>query len=396
MEEETTVPPTHIAPGVLSWASLLDDETRRQAAATARLPILAGDVALMPDAHLGKGATVGSVLPTQGAIIPAAVGVDVGCGMVAVETTLTAADLPDDLGPLLREIERRIPAGVGQGHTTTDSGRRWLRKRGLPATTLTPQQERTTVEQFGTLGSGNHYLEFGLDTAGQVWLMLHSGSRGIGNQLAQRHIGIARKIAADQRILLPDPDLAWLAEGTKPFDNYIEDLLWAQDYAAANRAAMAERALAALAQVTGRPRTGLDRRTIQCHHNYAARETHGGREIWVTRKGAIRARAGDLGVIPGSMGTSNFIVRGLGNPASYDSSAHGAGRLLSRSAARRQFSGTDLVKAMGDRTWLVDRAHRLVDEHPSAYKPIEQVMADQADLVEVVTEINQVLNFKGT
>jgi len=389
--------PVEVSDQLISWASDLDDSARLQALRTSRLPILAGPVALMPDAHFGIGATVGSVVPTKGAILPAAVGVDIGCGMIAAETNLVSSDLPDDLGRLHGLLRDHIPAGVGRGHEKGEGSEpRALRALGLPpgsATELTARQREKIVSQFGSLGSGNHFVEVCLDERDRVWLVLHSGSRGIGNQLATQHIKAARLVADEEGQVLEDRDLAWLAEGRPEFDAYVADLLWCQRYAAANREQMMEAALAQLRLVVHK---SLSVERINCHHNYATREVHGGEEIWVTRKGAIRAGKGDLGVIPGSMGASSFIVRGTGNPLSYQSCSHGAGRKMSRNEARRRLTAHSLQEAMGSRAWNADLADELVDEHPEAYKDIRQVMVDQADLVEVVHELHQVLNLKGT
>lgn len=377
---------------VLSWDPAMEAGTVAQANRAAQLPFIAGHVALMPDAHVGLGCAVGAVIPTNGAIIPAAVGVDIGCGMIAVETTLSAAELPDDLGGLLSGIARAVPAGVGRSHTGRDTGGAL---DALPRTKLTGKQLDTAAAQMGTLGSGNHFIEICLDPADTVWAVLHSGSRGIGNQLARRHIDIAKGLMREYVITLPDgdSDLAYFVEGTNEFDNYVEDLLWAQDYARMNRETMMDAVLHQLARVAGPLK---ERRRINCHHNYTARERHSGKTIWVTRKGAIRAQEGDYGVIPGSMGTNTYIVRGLGNPDSFNSSAHGAGRRMSRTRAKRELSAETLRKRMGDRTWLADRADRLVDEHPDAYKDVRQVLRFQADLAAVEVELHQVLNYKGT
>ncbi|MEV0595178.1 RtcB family protein [Nonomuraea cavernae] len=383
--------PDQPAPNLLSWASEIDEGAIMQAARTARLPFVSGHVALMPDAHVGIGATVGSVIPTEGAIIPAAVGVDIGCGMVATETTLTAADLPDDLGALMPLVERRIPAGVGKGHADPALDRA-LSDLGRPHTGLTPQQEKKVSTQFGTLGSGNHFVEVCLDERDRVWTVLHSGSRGIGNQLAVKHIADAKKLMRRQAIGLEDPDLAYLVQSTPEFTAYIEDMLWAQRYAMASRARMDRVLSNALFRVVGQ---GARVRTINCHHNFTQREVHGGKELWITRKGAIKADVGDEGVIPGSMGTRSYIVRGRGNADSYNSCSHGAGRRMSRSKAKRELSAASLTEAMGGRTWNSSRAAALVDEHPDAYKPIDQVMADQRDLVEVRHTLSQVFNYKG-
>jgi tRNA-splicing ligase RtcB len=394
--------PERIGPKVLNWASALDDVTREQAIKTASLPFIPSHIALMPDAHLGKGATVGSVIPTQGAIIPAAVGVDIGCGMVAAETSLSAADLPDDLEPLLAGIERSIPAGIGQGHTFGDAGAAWLRKQHdrrdhTPTEAAEGKGLTTACRQFGTLGSGNHFLEVCLDERDVVWVMLHSGSRGVGNRIAQRHIAKAKGLMRQWFVELPDADLAYFVQGTPEFDAYLRDLLWAQDYAAGNRARMVELALEALAAACGHGGgAAIERQRINCHHNYASLEHHHGKDLWITRKGAILARSGDLGIIPGSMGTGSYIVRGLGNPASYHSCSHGAGRAMSRGEARRRFSEDDLLVAMTGKTWLRTKGAALVDEIPASYKDIDQVMADQRDLVEVVHTLRQLVNYKGT
>ena len=388
-----------VAEGVRSWASIIDDATVAQAARTARLPILAGPVALMPDAHLGIGATVGSVIATRGAIIPSAVGVDIGCGMVAAQTVLTADQLPDDLSPLLAKVAARIPAGVGEGHEHTAHGARWLAAHPLPATTAGDAKlERKAVEQFGTLGSGNHFLELSVADDGRVWWVVHSGSRGPGNQLAQHHIATARRLARRRGLELEDPDLAWFVEGTPEFDAYVADMRWAQTYAFHSRERMIDLAVQALGEEVGLTPAELTRgcQLVNCHHNYAEEEVHGGERVWVTRKGAIRAGLGDLGVIPGSMGDRSYLVRGLGNPDAWESAPHGAGRVMSRRAARKAFRDTDLAAAMGDRTWLATKAAALVDEHPGAYKPIRRVLEDSEDLVEVVHELVQVLNYKGT
>jgi len=387
-----------VAPNVRNWASEIDDATLRQAAATARLPILAGPVALMPDAHLGYGVTVGSVLATDGAIIPSAVGVDVGCGMAAALTDLTAEDLPDDLSPLLDRIARTVPAGVGEAHAgSTRHASRWFDEHGMPQR-FSPKQRHKALTQFGTLGSGNHFAEVSVDGDGRVWAVLHSGSRGIGNEIAQSHIKQAGRdfSTVAHGYHLDDPDLAWLVQGTPAFDAYTRDLLWLQDYAMGNREAMFRTMTAELFAFVGR---GRIRQVVQAHHNYAVPESHvvdgAERTVWVTRKGAIRAFRGDLGIIPGSMGTDTFIVEGLGNERSWCSCAHGAGRRMSRTQAKKRLSPESLATAMGDRTWLRGDAARLVDEHPEAYKDIEAVIADQADLVTVKHRLTAVLNYKG-
>jgi tRNA-splicing ligase RtcB (3'-phosphate/5'-hydroxy nucleic acid ligase) len=391
------MPAKELGPKLLSWASELDEQTLAQARRTAWLPIVEGHVALMPDAHLGIGATVGSVIPTRDAIIPAAVGVDIGCGVIAVETDLHSDHLPDSLDPLLRHIEHRIPAGVGHGHDArTAAAERWFtdhHPKRWRRESLTPKQDQRAIEQFGTLGAGNHHLEICLDERDIVWAELHSGSRGIGNQLATMHIDRARTSAGKDGIDLEDRDLAYFLEGTRDFDDYIADMLWAQDYARANREQMMDVLLKLLLGVAG---SGSETRRINCHHNYSARERHDGRELWITRKGAIRARAEDEGVIPGSMATGTYIVRGRGNPASYESSAHGAGRRHSRRQAKKRFTVEQLEEHMSGKAWNRDRAHALLDEIPDAYKDVESVMDDQRDLVEVEHVLHQVLNYKGS
>lgn len=390
-----------ITNSLLSWAPDLDGAVVEQAQRAARLPIVHDHVALMPDAHIGIGATVGSVIPTKAAIIPAAVGVDIGCGMAAIRTDLVSSQLPDDLAPLLRQMERVIPAGVGAGHGPRhgERGRAedgpgaddWFAAHPMPSDHARALAKKART-QFGSLGSGNHFAEVCLDEQERVWLFLHSGSRGIGNQLATRHIDTAKKL----RHLLPhavdDPALAWFVQGTPEFEAYIADMLWCQAYALANRDAMLAAFAKAFFRFVG---SGRERERINCHHNFAALETHGDEELWVTRKGAISARAGQLGLIPGSMGTRSYVVRGLGNALSWKSCSHGAGRAMSRSEAKRRFTAKDLRAQMGDRTWLDSRADRLVDEIPAAYKDIDEVMANQRDLVEVVHTLRQIVNYKG-
>ena len=375
-----------------SWATEVDDGAIRQAAAASRLPVVEDHVALMPDAHVGIGATVGSVIPTRDAVIPSAVGVDIGCGMIATRLDVTAQHLPDSLRPLLPLVEQAVSAGVGKGHDVSTRGaERWLRDHE-PASDLTPKQAKTALAQLGSLGAGNHFFEVCLDEADQVWVVLHSGSRGIGNQLAQQHIGRARRLSKDLGRHLEDPDLAWFTQGTPEFAAYIGDLLWAQGYAMANRELVME---AALKAVTGFLGQGREVERINCHHNFAQQERFGDRLLWITRKGAIKADIGDRGVIPGSMGTRSYIVRGRGNEDSWRSCSHGAGRRHSRSAAKRLFTPNDLVEQMAGRTWQTNSSINLVDEIPSAYKDIDEVMAAQSDLVEVEHVLHQVFNYKG-
>jgi tRNA-splicing ligase RtcB len=385
--------PTIINDKLISWASEIEPETIRQAEKTARLPIVQGHVALMPDAHVGIGATVGSVIPTKNAVIPSAVGVDIGCGMVAAELDVTEAQLPDALEPLLRRIEQAIPAGVGQGHDrVAHNADAWLAAH-KPASELAADKTAKVLKQFGTLGSGNHFFEVCVDERGRVWVVLHSGSRGIGNQLATQHIAKARRLAKDLELRLEDPDLAYFVEGTPEFDAYIGDMLWAQEYARANRDQMMDNAMREVFAFFG---FGRETQRINCHHNFTQREVHNGVETWITRKGAIKADVDDLGVIPGSMGTRSYIVRGKGNEASWMSCSHGAGRRYSRTAAKKLYTTADLAEQMKGKVWLSKRADALIDEIPAAYKDIDEVMADQSDLVEVLHTLHQVLNYKGT
>jgi tRNA-splicing ligase RtcB len=376
-----------ITPNLRSWASEIDRETLDQALVASRLRILGGPVALMPDAHLGIGATVGSVIATESAVIPSAVGVDIGCGMIAVETDLTESRLPDGgLEATLAAFVDHIPAGLGRWHGEPSEGaHRWWGEHRVDW--LSDRQVHKALVQFGTLGSGNHFVEVAVDERGIVWLVMHSGSRGVGNELATQHI----KVAKSQGQALEDPDLAYFVQGTPAFDRYVRDMLWAQDYAMGNRTALMERALSEFGFLTG----AKARRWINCHHNYSALEEHDGRRLWITRKGAIRAESGDLGVVPGSMGTKSYIVRGLGNPLSYRSSAHGAGRRMSRTKARQSVTVESFAKAMTGRTWQHADAQRLIDEGPHAYKDIDRVMKDQADLVEIVHELRGLLSYKG-
>ncbi len=388
--------PRQVNEKLMVWASDLDDATIRQAERTARLPFVPSHVALMPDAHIGIGATVGSVIPTIGAIIPAAVGVDIGCGMIATELDLRAEDLPDDLSPLLSMIERSVPSGVGRGHEIgTHRGSQWLKKHE-PRTRLDNSEQKKALQQFGTLGSGNHFLEVCLDERDRVWVVVHSGSRGMGNILATRHINAAKRLAKDLFQRLEDPALASFVEGTPEFETYIADMLWSQDYALMNREQMMDRTLREVFTFVG---AGRETKRINCHHNFTQRETHvvGGveREMWITRKGAIKAGTSDLGVIPGSMGTRSYIVRGKGSADSWCSCSHGAGRRYSRTEAKRRFTERDLTEQMAGKVWLEGKASALLDEIPSAYKDIDQVMADQADLVEVLHTLRQIVNYKG-
>jgi tRNA-splicing ligase RtcB len=387
---------------LLNWASILDDETRRQAERTASLPFVHPHVALMPDAHLGKGATVGSVLPTRGAIIPAAVGVDIGCGMIAVRTPWTADEVRarGPLAPLRGDIERAVPLSAGKyNKTLTDSARRRVAELEATADDLGENVLRSVTAtapnwamQLGSLGSGNHFIEVTADERDRVWLFLHSGSRGVGNKIASKHIAIAQERARRDHLDLPDRDLAWLDEGTPEFDRYIAELRWAQQFALLNREEMMDRVAGCLAGHMRADETPeLER--INTHHNFTQRETHDGVDLWVSRKGAIEAKRGQPGLIPGSMGTASYVVSGLGNPLSLNSSPHGAGRAYSRTKARKTFTRAQLEESMRGIEWR--HSDVFLDEIPAAYKPVDVVMADAADLVEVRHTLRQLVNVKG-
>ncbi|HEY4625504.1 MAG TPA: RtcB family protein [Blastococcus sp.] len=387
---------------LVNWASILDDETLRQAERTASLPFVHPHVALMPDAHLGKGATVGSVLPTKGAIVPAAVGVDIGCGMIAVRTPWTVDEVRarGPLAPLRGDIERAVPLSAGKyNKKLTESARRRvaeLERVGGELGDAVLQSVNAVAPnwqlQLGSLGSGNHFIEVSADERDRVWLFLHSGSRGVGNKLASKHIAIAQQRARREHLDLPDRDLAWLDEGTPQFDRYIADLRWAQHFALLNREEMMDRVAGCLARHMRADETPeLER--INAHHNFTQRERHDGVDLWVTRKGAIEAKRGQPGLIPGSMGTASYVVTGRGNPESLNSSPHGAGRAYSRGAARRTFTRAQLEEAMRGIEWRHTDA--FLDEIPAAYKPVDVVMRDAADLVEVRHTLRQLVNVKG-
>jgi tRNA-splicing ligase RtcB len=385
-----------ISERLLTWASILDDQTREQAARTATLAFIFPHVALMPDAHLGKGATVGSVIPTVEAVIPAAVGVDIGCGMIAVRTQFTAEDVAagGKLGQLRAAIERVIPLSAGhQNRTIFNAGteERIAELEELDGAQSADQISRNWRLQLGSLGSGNHFIEVSLDEDDRVWAFLHSGSRGVGNKLASKHIKIAQGLCSQLRVELPDRDLAYLPEQSSEFWAYIRDLRWAQRFAFLNREEMMARLLDCLtAWFRGDIRAA---ETVNCHHNYTAEEEHFGRRVWLSRKGAIDASAGRPGVIPGSMGTRSYVVTGKGCALALNSAPHGAGRMFSRTAARRQFSRTDLDAAMVGIEWRHTDA--FLDEIPGAYKDIDQVMADASDLVDVQHTLRQIVNVKG-
>ncbi|AGY60408.1 RtcB family protein [Gloeobacter kilaueensis] len=380
---------------VFSWANHpLAENEARMAANVASLPFVFKHVALMPDVHLGKGALVGSVLATRDAIIPAAVGVDVGCGTVALKTPFVGDQLEGKLKQIRLDIEKMIPVGMAENAQVESEVTHWSGWRSFSALHPGVQRcEQKALKQAGSLGGGNHFIEICVDTEQAVWLMLHSGSRGIGNLLAQRHIDTARDLAKLAQMHLPDPDLAYFVSNTPEFDAYWHDLQWAQDYARFNREIMMARLKRVVEKqlAGGRPFKPL--LMVNCHHNYAEREVHYGEKVYVTRKGAVRAQQGDLGIIPGSMGAKSFIVRGKGNRESYCSCAHGAGRLMSRHRAKQTFSLDDFIAQTAGVECRKDTG--LIDEIPGAYKPIDGVMAQQSDLVEVVATLKQVVCVKG-
>ncbi|TXL90482.1 RtcB family protein [Streptomyces sp. NBC_01725] len=372
----------------------VEDVAMQQLRNVATLPWIKG-LAVMPDVHFGKGATVGSVIAMQGAVCPAAVGVDIGCGMSAVRTSLTSNDLPGDLSRLRSRIEQAIPVGRGMHDDLMEpdsigSGWDdfWTRFDGIAEAVKFRQQR--AVRQMGTLGGGNHFVEFCLDSTGSVWLMLHSGSRNIGNELADFHIGVAQGLPHNQDLI--DRDLAVFVSDTPEMRAYRNDLFWAQEYASYNRAVMMDLFKNVVRKEFKKAKVTFDP-VISCHHNYVSEERYDGMDLLVTRKGAIRAGSGDYGIIPGSMGTGSYIVKGLGNKASFNSASHGAGRKMSRNAARRKFSVRDLE----DQTRGVEcrKDSGVVDEIPGAYKPIEKVIDQQRDLVEVVAKLKQVVCVKG-
>jgi tRNA-splicing ligase RtcB len=392
---------------LMSWASILEPQTREQAQRTAAMPFIWPHLALMPDAHQGKGATVGSVIPTLGAIMPAAVGVDIGCGMIAVRTGLFSDDLHGKpLGRLRESIEKAVPLSAGQyNDTVRDSGTQARiaelesRDGADSAQAIAPNWRL----QLGSLGSGNHFIEVSLDEKDRVWLFLHSGSRGVGNKLATRHIKVAQEWCHRAWIPLADPDLAYLVEGTPEFWAYLRDLRWAQHFALLNRAEMMARVITCLAEFMGQHVEPQE--FIQCHHNYTeqlsdellgqwkSRPKDRSGHVWLSRKGAIDATEGKPGLIPGSMGTRSYVVAGKGNKLSLNSSPHGAGREYSRAAARRTFTRAELDAAMTGIEWRHTDA--FLDEIPGAYKDIDVVMADAADLVEIRHTLRQIVNVKG-
>ena len=391
----------------------VEESALKQIHNVAHLPFIFKHVAVMPDAHWGMGATIGSVIPTIGAIVPAAVGVDIGCGMMAVRTNLTASRLPDNLHALRTEIELRIPVGRTDEGGPNDRGawgsdaaiaRAWEKMDAVGLNAILAKHPKLgkwdqtrAARHLGTLGTGNHFVEVCLDTEDRVWVMLHSGSRGIGNAIGRYFIERAKEHMRRWYINLPDADLAYLPEGEQDFTDYVEAVHWAQEFAFANRRAMMMAAIDALDSIlpnlADSGSVNVDSLAVNCHHNYVAKENHFGRNVWITRKGAVRARVGDLGIIPGSMGARSYIVRGKGNADSFNSCSHGAGRAMSRTEAKRRFTLADHAAATEGVECRKDAD--VLDETPGAYKDIDAVMAAQTDLVEILYTLKQVLCVKG-
>lgn len=378
----------------------IENEALTQLKKIAELPIIHSHIAAMPDVHLGIGATVGAVIPTLNAIIPAAVGVDIGCGMSAVRLSVESSQMPDNLAAMRSAIERAIPVGL-QAHKTVSiresackhmaAGVDWLFEKHPTVMKMLKQPNTLWIKQMGTLGSGNHFIEVCVDENKDVWIMLHTGSRGIGNAIGQYFIALAKKDMGKQFHNLPDKDLAYFTEGSEHFVDYVTAVNWAQEYARVNRNEIMGLVLRAITPFL--PKFHADRHAINCHHNYVSREHHFGADVLVTRKGAIRARDGELGIIPGSMGAKSFIVRGKGDADSFCSCAHGAGRKMSRTAARNTFTKEDLIAQTKGVECRKDKA--VIDEIPAAYKDIDTVMQNQSDLIEVVHTLKQVLCIKG-
>jgi len=383
----------------------VDPKAREQLASAAKMPFIFKHVAAMPDVHVGIGATVGSVIPTKGAVIPAAVGVDIGCGMMAARTSLHASDLPDNLEGIRSAIEQAVPHGRDVGRGKRDKGSwgdpppeivaAWatLAERFKRIAAKYPKLEKTNnLVHLGTLGTGNHFIELCLDEEDRVWVMLHSGSRGVGNAIGSFFIALAKEDMRKWFINLPDENLAYFTEGTDHFDDYVEAVGWAQDFAALNRRMMMTNTIRAIRSVVAKP-FEAELEAINCHHNYVQKERHFGEDVLVTRKGAVRAAEGVMGIIPGSMGAKSFIVRGRGNKDAFESCSHGAGRLMSRTEAKKVFTLDDHILATEGVECRKDAG--VIDETPAAYKPIEKVMAAQADLVEIVHTLKQVVCVKG-
>jgi tRNA-splicing ligase RtcB len=391
------------------WSDDIDEATRNQLSKLGGMPFIYKHLAVMPDVHLGKGSTIGSVVPTKNAIIPACVGVDIGCGMLACKLPgLDVRELKDKQWEIFTGIENLIPTGMkNNGASSIERVSKALgysvmgdiagevhaiqRDRGHHSKISRALEK--TLQQMGTLGGGNHFIEICESEKGDVWLMLHSGSRGVGNLIAQHHISVARDEMKRMFIDLPDPDLAYFVEGKPDFEAYMHDMQWAQLFAKRNRSVMAQIVIEYLYSNYHRVEFEAAIEVIDCHHNYVEKENHFGSNVWITRKGAVRARTGDLGIIPGSMGARSFIVRGLGNPQSFNSCSHGAGRTMSRGAARKAFQATDVVsQTMGV---ACDKTSAVVDEIPGSYKDIDAVMANQSDLVEIVETLKQFVCVKG-
>lgn len=394
---------------VMSWASILDDNALAKAEQISRVAVIKGHVALMPDAHFGYGPPVGTAIRTKDAIIPCAVGVDIGCGMMAAKLSLKRSDLDGLEGRILRDIRDSIPSGVGRGHDrTTEVSENFIREHGYPpglenldvmsaammkrhnAPSMVSFELSSKIHrQFGTLGAGNHFVEVCEDKDEVVWLVLHSGSRGVGNVLATAHAKLASASALRGGVPLEDPNFAWFCRGTMSFDAYISDMLWAQKYAYANRQAMMNELLQIIVNATWKNPTG---QVINCHHNYAEEVEKG---VWLTRKGAINAEVGRMGIIPGSMGASTYIVKGLGCEEALNTAPHGAGRIRSRGAAKRELDVKSFKAQMEGKTWLDRDAEKLIDEAPDAYKDLEIVMQDSADLVVPQVKLEAFINYKG-
>jgi tRNA-splicing ligase RtcB (3'-phosphate/5'-hydroxy nucleic acid ligase) len=406
---ETTYDYQHVEGGapIKMWTRgvPVDAKARDQLARAAQMPFVFKHLAVMPDVHVGIGATVGSVIPTKGAIIPAAVGVDIGCGMMAARTSLMASDLPDNLEAIRAAIERAVPHGRNVGRAKRDTGSwgdpppeivaAWatLVERFDGITAKYPRLKNTShLVHLGTLGTGNHFIELCLDTEQRVWIMLHSGSRGVGNAIGSFFIELAKEDMRKWFINLPDEDLAYFPEGTDHFDDYVEAVGWAQDFAALNRRMMMANVIRALRGQIAKP-FDAELEAVNCHHNYVTRENHFGENVLVTRKGAVRAAKGVMGIIPGSMGAKSFIVRGLGNKEAFDSCSHGAGRVMSRTEAKKKVTLDEHIRDTAGVECRKDES--VIDETPKAYKPIEAVMAAQADLVEIVHTLKQVVCVKG-
>lgn len=378
--------------------STIEEKAKAQLYNIAEMPFVFKHIAVMPDCHVGKGATVGSVIATKGAIIPAAVGVDIGCGMIAVKTKFFSKDLPDDLEATRSGIERRIPLSAGAyNQKLSDTAEKRVQHLTLKEKDYYKEVTKTGWQyQLGSLGSGNHFIEVCLDENDAVWVVLHSGSRGVGNKLAERHIKVAQKLMDEMFITLKDKDLAYLPENWKEFDAYIEDLLWAQDFALFNREEMMDRVMTELSFLFYKEnghQSEIELERINCHHNFTQRENHFGQNVWLTRKGAIQMKNGQRGVIPGSMGTRSYIVSGLENPVAYHSAPHGAGRRFSRTEARRRFTMKDFDRELSG--VVVKRSEEFLDEIPSAYKDIDAVMENSKDLVKIEHVLKQIVNVKG-